>query len=126
MECTELSPAGNFEAWEPQRRKELESGHFTSNIGQELLHEGEHTRLWLVKLGYKQRLGFRNISSSFKVMSQTDGFAVSYQGSGKIVLIEFKKADMQRHEVVDEQERIWDLENIGAETLEFIIIEYLF
>ena len=125
MECTELSPAGNFEAWEPNRLEELQSGQISSEAGQLLLHESDETRLWLVSLEYKQRLGFRNTKYQIKTMSQTDGFAVSHYGNGQICLIEFKKDQMQRQEVLGLCDKVWDLENIGSEPLEFILIEYL-
>ena len=126
MKCIELSPKGHFKAWEGNRTKELESDQFETDLGQEVLYEDGKIKLWSIVLKPKERHGFRKISCDFRAMSQVDGFAVSHRNSGEIVLVQCKKGEMFRYNKKQQGEQIWDLENIGADPLELVVIEYLF
>lgn len=126
MNCIELSPKGQFEAWEAQRKEEVLAVDFLTDLGQKVLYEDGKIRLWSIVLQPKKRLGFRKICSDFRAMSQVDGFAVSHRSTGEIVLVQYKKGEMYRYKKKEQGEQIWDLENIGADPLELLVIEYLF
>lgn len=126
MNCIELSPKGHFKAWEEMRKKELECGQFPTDLGHQVLYEDGKIKLWSILLQPKEKLGFRRISCDFRAMSQVDGFAVSHRSTGEIFLIQCKKGEMYRYKKRELGEQIWDLENIGAEPLELVVIEYLF
>ena len=126
MNCIELSPKGHFKAWEAGRKKELGSEELNTELGQQILYEDGKIKLWSIVLKTKERLGFRKISCHFRAMSQVDGFAVNHRSTGQIVLIQCKKGEMFRYNKKTEGEQIWDLENIGADPLELVVIEYLF
>ncbi len=126
MNCIELCPEGHFEAWEPMRRSELKSGEYREEMGQKIIYEDGKIRLWLIQLEPKERLGFTWLRSDFKVMSHVQGFAVSHRNSGEITLIQYKKGDVYRYNTLEMGEQVWDLENIGADPLEFVLIEELY
>ncbi|MGB5236636.1 MAG: hypothetical protein WBM43_04540 [Flavobacteriaceae bacterium] len=126
MKCIELCPKGNYEAWEPLRRKALDIGVFRDELGQKLLFVDGKIRLWLIQLAPKERLAFTNLINDFQVMSYMQGFAVSHRDSGEIVLIQYKKGDIFRYKLEEQGGQVWDLENIGADHLEFVVIEELY
>lgn len=126
MKCIELSPKGYFKAWEAQRKEELDSENLNTELGQQILYEDGKIKLWSLVLKVKERIGFRKINCDFRAMSQVDGFAVNHRSTGEIVLVQCKKGEMYRYNKKEKGEQIWDLENIGAEPLEFVVIEYLF
>ena len=126
MNCIELSPKGHFEAWEALRKKELDSGKYEDDLGQKVLYQDDKIKLWSILLKPKERHGFRRIKSDFRVMSQVDGFGVSHRSTGEITLVQCKKGEMFRYDVQSQGEQVWDLENIGADPLELVVIEYLF
>ena len=121
-----MSPRGQFETWESRRQTELKAAEFSNELGQKVLYEDDKIRLWLIQLQPKERMGFRKINSDFRAMSQVDGFAVSHRSSGEILLVQCKKGDMFRYNKIHQEEQVWDLENIGNDPLELVIIEYLF
>ncbi len=125
MNCIELSPKGHFEAWEADLKQELDSGDYEEGLGQKVLYEHHNIRLWSIILSPKERIGFRKIKSDFEVMSQVDGFAVSHRCTGEIALVQCKKGGTFRYDLNSFKEQIWDLENIGADPLELLVIEYL-
>ena len=125
MKCIQLSPEGRFDAWDESRREELEQGEFSTDLGQKVLHQDGNIKLWLIQLGPKERIGFRKLSKGFQVMSHSQGFAVSHHNNGEIALIQYKKGDIYSYDFQKMGEQVWDLENIGADRLEFVIIENL-
>ena len=125
MKCIELNPKGNFEAWENGRKKELNSGEISDALGHKIMFEDGKIRVWHIQLAPKERLGFRTLNRDFQVMSQVRGFAVSHRQCGAIYLIQYKNGDIYHYNHQDLGEQIWDLENIGAEKLEFVIMEEL-
>ncbi len=125
MNCIELSPKGRFDAWDLDRKRELDKGEFSIDLGQKVLHQDDNIKLWLIQLGPKERMDFRRLIRNFQVMSHSQGFAVSHHNDGEIALIQFKKGDVYSYDFQKMGEQIWDLENIGADPLEFVIIENL-
>lgn len=123
MKCIELCPKGFYEAWESSRKIELKTGNFREELGQKIIYEDGKVRLWLIKLEPKERLGFTKLRSDFKVMSHVQGFAVSHKNSGEIALIQYKTGEVYRYSFLEMGEQVWDLENIGADPLEFVLIE---
>ena len=125
MNCIELSPKGRFDAWDVDRKLELDKGEYSTDLGQKVLHQDENIRLWMIQLDPKERISFRRLGKSFQVMSHSQGFAVSHHNDGEIALIQFKKGDVYRYDLQKMGEQIWDLENIGADPMDFVVIENL-
>ena len=125
MNCIELSPKGNFEAWEIDRKKELNSAVINDALGHKIIFEDGRIRVWHIQLEPKERLGFRKLNRSFRVMSQAQGFAVSHRQSGAIYLIQTNDGDVYHYNTKKLGEQVWDLENIGPEKLDFVIMEEL-
>lgn len=125
MKCIELSPKGHYNAWEPVRKMELNSGKFREELGHKVLFEDGNIRLWLIQLEPKERVGFTCLKGDFQVISHVQGFAVSHRDDGEIVLIQYKKGDVFRYSQRKNGEQVWDLENIGADPLEFVVIQDL-
>lgn len=123
MNSIELVPEGGFDAWEPKRLEHFKVGIFSKQLGQNFLYENEKIRLWNIILKPHERLDFRISKSNFRVTFQMDGFGVSHQGNGKILLLEFKKGDVFNFKENKDQELIWDFENIGIEPLEIVLFE---
>lgn len=125
MKCIELNPKGNFEAWEKERKKELNSLEISDALGHKIMFEDGKIRIWHIQLAPKERLGFRTLNRDFQVMSQVRGFAVSRRQCGAIYLIQYNNGDIYHHNHEDHGEQVWDLENIGADKLEFVVMEEL-
>lgn len=123
MNLIELSPAGNFESWEINRLNELRSEQFLERLGHTPIYENEDFSMWNITLKPKERIPFRKITNDFSYTFMTDGFAVFYQGDGKIKLGQFKKGDVYYYNIEKQGELIIDFENTSIRDLKFMVFE---
>ena len=123
MTCIELCSQGLYEAWDSTKLKELNARDFREELGQKIMYEDGEVRLWLIELKPKENLSFTRVNRNFKVISHAKGFAVSHRDNGEIVLIQYREGDVFRYNKLEMGDQIWDLENVGADPLQFVIIE---
>ena len=123
MECVEINPSGNFDAWEPSKLSELRKNEICDLLGQKLLFENTNLRVWEVVLLPNERLPFRKSNMDCCWVSMTAGLAISRSDNGKINLIRFAKGDSSFWESENDH-TIFDLENIGEKLLLFHIMEF--
>ncbi len=122
MKCVELNKAGNFDTWEPSKIRELKEKRFASDLGKKLLYENELIRVWEITLFPKERLPFRKQNRDFYWVSLTDAKIICRYSDGKIAMLYINRGDYELRKVED-QNPIWDMENIGEYLLVLNLME---
>ena len=118
-----INDAGNFNTWNPAHIRELKNNEISTDLGQRILFENEYLRIWEVVLLPKERLPFRKIDLDYCWVAGSEGMMISRFSDGKIVLMHLEKGDSEflEHE---NKHAIYDLENIGQDTLLFQMTQY--
>ncbi len=118
-----INDVGNFNTWNPSHLKELKENEISTKLGQKVLFENEYIRIWEVVLLSKERLPFRKINLDYCWVAASEGMVISRFSDGKIILMHLEKGDSEflNH---DNEQAIYDLENIGEDILFFQMTEY--
>jgi hypothetical protein len=118
-----INDAGNFNTWNPAHIRELKNNEISTDLGQRILFENEYLRIWEVVLLPKERLPFRKINLDYCWIAGSEGMMITRFSDGKIVLMHLEKGDSEflEHE---NKHAIYDLENVGQDTLIFQMTEY--
>ncbi len=123
MESVQINPIGNFDSWESSKLLELRQHQISECLGQKVLFENANIRLWEVVLLTNERLPFRKSNRDCCWICMTNALAISRIENGQINLMRLKKGDTTYWQSENEQ-TIFDLENIGEEILVFHIMEF--
>ncbi len=118
-----INDAGNFNTWNPAHIRELKNNEISNDLGQRILFENEYLRIWEVVLLPKERLPFRKMNLDYCWIAGSEGMMITRFSDGKIVLMHLEKGDSEflEHE---NKHAIYDLENVGQDTLIFQMTEY--
>lgn len=118
-----INDAGNFNTWNPAHIRELKNNEISNDLGQKILFENEYLRIWEVVLLPKERLPFRKMNLDYCWIAGSEGMMITRFSDGKIVLMHLEKGDSEflEHE---NKHAIYDLENVGQDTLIFQMTEY--
>ena len=118
-----INDAGNFNTWNPAHIRELKNNEISNDLGQRILFENEYLRIWEVVLLPKERLPFRKMNLDYCWIAGSEGMMITRFSDGKIVLMHLEKGDSEflEHE---KKHAIYDLENVGQDTLIFQMTEY--
>lgn len=118
-----INDAGNFNTWNPAHIRELKNNEISTDLGQRILFENEYLRIWEVVLLPKERLPFRKMNLDYCWIAGSEGMMITRFSDGKIVLMHLEKGDSEflEHE---NKHAIYDLENVGQDTLIFQMTEY--
>ncbi|MEM9001732.1 MAG: hypothetical protein AAGB24_15840 [Bacteroidota bacterium] len=123
MKSVELNQEGNFDSWDFKKVEELRSGDISTNIGQNVLFENNHVCLWEIHLLPNQRLPFRKQIQPHVWVCEKGGLAITRYANAKIDLLYYEEGDTAYLEPKKNQ-RIYDLENIGEDVLQLVILEF--
>jgi hypothetical protein len=123
MKCVELNPVGNFDSWEPLKLEELKSEEIGGSLSSNLIFENQSIKLFSFTMQPYDRLPFRQHGYDFSWTCPTGGLAISRNSNGKIMLLRIDQGDTGYH-TPEKNSSIFDLENIGENLLEIMMIEH--
>ncbi len=124
MRSVELNPKGNFDSWPIDKLDELTHGDICKELGQKVLYEDHRTRLWQLRMLPGERRPFTNHTSNYNWECTTGGTLLTRNANGRISLVILEKGESDNCQR-SQQTSINDLENLGAETVEFVIKELI-
>nr|WP_299068501.1 hypothetical protein [uncultured Allomuricauda sp.] len=123
MQCVELNPVGNFDPWEQKMIDELFHQEISPSLGGRLVFENDNVKLWDIKLIPGERIPFRKHFTNFSCVCTTGGLTLTRSGNGKISMVKINPGDTEYFEF-EGKNHIYDLENIGEESILINILEY--
>jgi quercetin dioxygenase-like cupin family protein len=114
-------------AWPPAIAAEFERERQNNNgcVGTRLLSESERVRVWIIRLGPGERIGFHRHVLDYFWTSVTGGRGRQHVHDGSTVEYTYQPGET-RHETYGPGEfKVHDLENLGDEEMVFMTIEFL-
>ena len=123
MKCVELNPVGNFDSWEPIKLEELKGKDIGSISSSNLIFENQSLKLFSFTLQPYERIPFRQHGYDFSWTCPSGGLAISRNSNGKITLLRIDRGATGYY-TLERDSSIFDLENIGENLLEIMLIEH--
>jgi quercetin dioxygenase-like cupin family protein len=114
-------------AWPPAIAAEFERERQNNNgcVGTRLLSESERVRVWIIRLGPRERIGFHRHVLDYFWTSVTGGRGCQHVHDGSTVEYTYQPGET-RHETYGPGEfKVHDLENLGDKEMVFMTIEFL-
>jgi beta-alanine degradation protein BauB len=114
-------------AWPPAIAAEFERERQNNNgcVGTTLLSESERVRVWIIRLGPGERIGFHRHVLDYFWTSVTGGRGRQHIHDGGTVEYTYQAGET-RHETYGPGEfKVHDLENLGDKEMVFMTIEFL-
>ncbi|MGE0271500.1 MAG: hypothetical protein AB7M05_17645 [Alphaproteobacteria bacterium] len=113
------------EAWPEWIRGEFARNQQNGCVGTRLLSENDRVRVWEVRLGPGERIGFHRHVLDYFWTAVTPGRGRAYQNDGAVKELDYQAGDTQHSVYESGDYKIHDLENIGETGLVFITVEFL-
>jgi beta-alanine degradation protein BauB len=113
------------EHWTPDIRAELKARSRDGNVGQNLVHEDDHVRVWTIRLGPGERLPFHCHVLNYFWTALTAGKALSRYGDGTIRLYDYVPGETRHLNFDYGEATVHDLTNFGTTELAFLTVELL-
>jgi beta-alanine degradation protein BauB len=113
--------------WPPAIAAEFERERQNNNgcVGTRLLSESERVRVWIIRLGPGERIGFHRHVLDYFWTSVTGGRGRQHVHDGSTVEYTYQPGET-RHETYGPGEfKVHDLENLGDKEMVFMTIEFL-
>jgi len=114
-------------AWPPAIAAEFEREKLNNNgcVGTALLSETDRVRVWIIRLGPGERVGFHRHVLDYFWTSVTGGRGRQHVHDGSTVEYTYQPGET-RHETYGRGEyKVHDLENLGDKEMVFMTIEFL-
>ena len=108
-----------------QMQREMAANHANPRVGQTLVSQSERVRVWQIALAPGERLPFHKHVLDYFWTATRAGKARSHYGDGKVVDMAYAVGDTRHYHFAAGESLYHDLENIGAETLSFVTVEFL-
>lgn len=124
MITKEINPVGSFKNWNSTKILELQNSNKSDRIGDTLLFEDDHIKVWSIILKPGDKLSFHKHTKNYTWICLTQGTAISYYENGRIVKIRYQKGDVSYYDHDTKGDFVHNLENIGDLLLNFNTVEY--
>jgi len=114
-------------AWPPAIAAEFEREKHNNNgcVGTALLSETDRVRVWIIRLGPGERVGFHRHVLDYFWTAVTGGRGRQHVHDGSTVEYTYQPGET-RHETYGRGEyKVHDLENLGDKEMVFMTIEFL-
>jgi len=114
-------------AWPPAIAAEFEREKLNNNgcVGTALLSETDRVRVWIIRLGPGERVGFHRHVLDYFWTAVTGGRGRQHVHDGSTVEYTYQPGET-RHETYGRGEyKVHDLENLGDKEMVFMTIEFL-
>ena len=112
-------------AWPSSIREELEGNQLNGRVGTRLLSETDRVRVWEIRLGPGERIGFHRHVLDYFWIAVTPGRARLHTEDGSVVEAVYAAGDTRQFAFGRGEYKIHDLENIGDAGLCFTTVEFL-
>ncbi|MGU3663486.1 hypothetical protein ACLBX9_04775 [Methylobacterium sp. A49B] len=111
--------------WPEDIRAELTTNNLNGCVGQQLVSESDRVRVWSLRLGPGERIGFHRHVLDYFWTVLTDGRARSHFGDGTTRETAYKAGDTRHMTYGPGEFMVHDLENVGDSELVFTTVEFL-
>ena len=111
--------------WPDAIRADLAANRRNPRIGTRLLHADDRVRVWEVRLGPGERLGFHRHALDYLWVATTSGAFLSRQEDGTAVEATVAAGEASSSTYGPGESEVHDLENVGATELVFTTVEFL-
>ena len=111
--------------WPQWLVREFEANQFNGCVGTRLLSETDRVRVWEIRLGPGERIGFHRHVLDYFWTAVTSGRARSHLQDGSTVETSYEAGETQHSAYGPGEYKIHDLENIGDTELVFTTVEFL-
>ena len=112
-------------AWPSSIREEFEANQLNGRVGTRLLSETDRVRVWEIRLGPGERIGFHRHVLDYFWTAVTPGRARLHTEDGSVVEAVYAAGDTRHFAFGRGEYKIHDLENIGDAGLCFTTVEFL-
>lgn len=109
--------------WPEVLRDELQSAAGNGQVGNVLVSETDHYRIWLISIAPGERLPFHTHVLNYFWVATSAGQARSHYGDGRIADMHYTLGQTQHMRFGTGESMTHDLENIGNTLLTFTTVE---
>lgn len=124
MKVVEIHPEGSYDGWDGLILEHFRESEPTTNVGQQLVFENESLKVWAITLAPSEALPFHKHTRNYNWTTLTQGTALSYYETGRVVEITYQKGDISYYDHEKKGDFIHNLINTGNQVLEFVTVEY--
>lgn len=113
-----------FSGWSQGRIDELNANRTNGHVGNKLVSETDHVRVWHLCVPPHSRFGFHAHVLNYFWTALADGESRSHYSSGTVRDVIYKAGDTKHLEFAKGEGMQHDLENIGDADLVFVTVEF--
>lgn len=113
-----------FAGWSEDRIDELDANHDNGHVGNRLISETDHVRVWHLNIPPRVRFGFHAYVLNYLWTALADGSSRSHYPNGSIRDVTYKAGDTKHLSFAAGDGMQHDLENTGDTELVFVTVEY--
>ena len=111
--------------WTAEARAELEANRHNGHVGQELVSQTDHVRVWMMHLEPGERMHFHRHVLNYFWTALLPGRARSRYGDGSVRIYEYARGETMHLAFPGGASMVHDLTNIGETPIAFVTVEFL-
>jgi len=111
--------------WTAEARRELDANQWNGHVGQKLVSETEHVRVWMMHLEPGERMPFHRHVLNYFWTALLPGRARSRYGDGSVRTYEYSRGETLHLTFPGGSGMVHDLTNIGETAIAFVTVEFL-
>ena len=111
--------------WTPELEREFLENTRNGKVGQQLVSETDHLRIWHIRLKPGERLPFHRHVNDYFWTALAAGKAKSRDSDGHATIVSYQAGATTHYRYGPGESRFHDLENVGDTELVFVTVEFL-
>jgi hypothetical protein len=121
---TTISRNFDPEHWNDAMRAEMESGRGNGRVGDRIVFENDHIRVWLIEMQPQDRLPFHTHVQDYFWTVTRPGRACSHYTDGRVDEVDYELGKTMYFQFAKGGSMTHDLQNTGDSFLSFVTVEF--